>query len=41
MTVPYVDINPHRSRPKWWAYVGLALLTVAAGCVVFMALTAL
>ncbi|SDP25375.1 hypothetical protein SAMN04487914_106123 [Arthrobacter sp. ok909] len=35
--MPYVDINPHRNRPKWWAYVGLVLLTVATGCVVFVA----
>jgi hypothetical protein len=38
MTVPYIDINPYRSRPKWRAYVGLVLLAVATGCVVFVAL---
>ncbi|HEV7948825.1 MAG TPA: hypothetical protein VGP24_03565 [Glaciihabitans sp.] len=38
MTVPYVDINPNRSRPKWWAYVGLSILALATGFVVFLAL---
>ncbi|CAH0292744.1 hypothetical protein SRABI26_04282 [Arthrobacter sp. Bi26] len=41
MTVPYVDINPHRNRPKWWAYVGLVLLAAATACVVCVALAAL
>jgi hypothetical protein len=36
--VPYIDINPHRSRPKWPVYVGLGVLTVATGFVVFLAL---
>ena len=38
MTVPYVDINPHRTRPKWWAYVGLVLLAAATIAVVVLAL---
>jgi hypothetical protein len=38
VTVPYVDINPNRSRPKWWAYVGLSILALATGFVVFLAL---
>jgi uncharacterized membrane protein HdeD (DUF308 family) len=36
--VPYIDINPHRSRPKWWAYAALTILAVAAGVVVVLAL---
>jgi hypothetical protein len=35
VTVPYIDIDPHRSRPKWMAYVGLGILTVVTGLVVF------
>lgn len=38
MTVPYIDINPHRSRPKRRAYVGLGVLAVATACIVFLAL---
>ena len=36
--MPYVDINPHRTRPKWWAYVGLVLLAAATFAVVVLAL---
>lgn len=36
--MPYLDINPHRSRPKWAAYVGLAVLAVATAVVVALAL---
>jgi hypothetical protein len=36
--VPYIDINPHRSRPKWMGYLGLGVLAVATGFVVFLAL---
>jgi hypothetical protein len=36
--VPYIDINPHRSRPKWPAYLGLGILAVATGLMVFLAL---
>jgi hypothetical protein len=39
VAVPYVDINPHRSRPKWWGYVALAVLLVATIAVVSAALT--
>jgi hypothetical protein len=35
--MPYIDINPHRSRPKWMAYIGLGVLAVATGFVVFLA----
>jgi len=37
--VPYFDINPHRSRPKWWGYVALAVLLVVTVGVVVAALT--
>lgn len=36
--MPYVDINPHRSRPKWWANAGLVLLAAATIAVVVLAL---
>lgn len=32
--VPYIDINPHRSRPKWWSYLVLAILLVVTTGVV-------
>ena len=38
MNVPYIDINPHRSRPKWWSYVALGLLLVLTTAVVGAAL---
>ena len=34
----YNDINPHRTRPKWWAYTGLVVLAVATVCIVLLAL---
>ncbi|MDP9982263.1 hypothetical protein J2W14_001651 [Pseudarthrobacter oxydans] len=37
--MPYIDINPHRNRPKWWAYVGLLLLALVTFVVVVLALT--
>jgi hypothetical protein len=37
--VPYIDINPNRSRPKWWGYMALAVLLVATIAVVSAALT--
>ena len=37
--MPYIDINPHRRRPKWLAYAGLSILTVVCAVVVFLALT--
>ena len=39
LALPYIDINPHRKRPKWWAYVGLAILAVVTLAVVVLALT--
>lgn len=36
--MPYLDINPHRSRPKWPAYVGLVVLAVATAAIVVLAL---
>lgn len=38
--MPYIDINPHRSRPKWRAYVGLGILAVVTACIVVLALVA-
>jgi hypothetical protein len=38
LTVPYIDINPHRSRPKWHAYVGLVVLALATAAIVVVAL---
>lgn len=37
--MPYLDINPHRPRPKWIGYVVLAVLTVLTVIVVIAALT--
>ena len=36
--MPYLDINPHRSRPKWRARLGLAVLAVLTAGVVVLAL---
>lgn len=36
--MPYMDINPHRGRPKWWSYVALGLLLVVTSAVVGVAL---
>lgn len=36
--MPYVDINPHKSRPKWQGYVLLVVLLIATGAVVGAAL---
>jgi hypothetical protein len=36
--VPYIDINPHRGRPKWWSYIVLGILLVATTAVVAGAL---
>jgi hypothetical protein len=36
--VPYIDINPHRGRPKWWSYAALGLLLVLTTAVVGAAL---
>lgn len=37
--LPYVDINPNKSGPKWPAYVGIAILFVATIVIVALALT--
>jgi hypothetical protein len=37
--MPYIDINPHRRRPKWVAYSGLGILTIMTAVVVVLALT--
>jgi hypothetical protein len=36
--MPYVDINPHKGRPKWQAYTILAVLIVVTTTVVAAAL---
>ena len=36
--VPYVDINPHKSRPKWQGYAILAILLFLTAGVVSAAL---
>ena len=36
--MPYVDINPHRGRPKWVGYAILAVLLVLTVGVVSAAL---
>ena len=36
--MPYIDINPHRQRPKWISYAGLTVLGVVCAVVVFFAL---
>ncbi|MDQ0212636.1 hypothetical protein J2S92_003326 [Arthrobacter bambusae] len=37
--MPYIDINPHRQRPKWLGYVVLAILAALALFVVIVALS--
>lgn len=36
--MPYLDINPHRQRPKWQAYLGVTVLAVITLCVTVAAL---
>ncbi len=36
--MPYVDINPHKDRPKWVGYIVLAVLVVLTVAVVSAAL---
>ena len=36
--MPFIDINPHRTRPKWPAYLGLGVLAVGTVGVVVLAL---
>ena len=37
--MPYIDINPHKGRPKWQAYTVLAVLLILTAGVVAHALT--
>lgn len=37
--MPYVDINPHKGRPKWQGYTVLAILLLLTISVVAAALT--
>lgn len=37
--MPYIDINPHRQRPKWLGYLMLAILAALTATVVILALT--
>lgn len=37
--MPYIDINPHKARPKWQSYTVLVLLLVLTSGVVAAALT--
>ncbi|MDQ0636386.1 hypothetical protein QFZ40_004357 [Arthrobacter pascens] len=36
--MPYIDINPHRQRPKWLGYLVLAILAALTVIVVIAAL---
>jgi hypothetical protein len=36
--MPYIDINPHRRRPRWLPYAGLGILTVVCTVVAVLAL---
>lgn len=38
--MPYVDINPHKQRPKWVGLLILAVLSLATAAVVVLALNA-
>jgi hypothetical protein len=37
--MPYVDINPHKGRPKWVGYIVLAVLLILTVAVVTAALS--
>lgn len=37
--MPYIDINPHKNRPKWQGYAILAVLLLLTATVVGAALT--
>ncbi|BCW15922.1 hypothetical protein NtRootA4_29010 [Arthrobacter sp. NtRootA4] len=37
--LPYIDINPHKSGPKWRSYVALSILLVATIAIVTISLT--
>lgn len=32
--MPYVDINPHKSRPKWQGYALLVVLVILSAAVI-------
>lgn len=36
--MPYIDINPHKARPKWQGYAILAVLLILTAGVVIAAL---
>lgn len=36
--MPYIDINPHKGRPKWQGYAVLSVLLVLTVAVVMAAL---
>lgn len=38
--MPYVDINPHKQRPKWVGLVVIAVLSLVTVAVVVLALNA-
>lgn len=38
--MPYVDINPHKQRPKWVGVLLVAVLALATVAVVVLALNA-
>lgn len=38
LTMPYIDINPHKGRPRWVGYAVLAILVVLTAAVVSAAL---
>lgn len=37
--MPYIDINPHKGRPKWQGYAILTFLLILTAGVVVAALT--
>ncbi|WP_286198864.1 hypothetical protein [Arthrobacter sp. StoSoilB22] len=36
--LPYVDINPHKTGPKWPAYIGLVIIIIITAAIVALAL---
>lgn len=36
--MPYIDINPHKARPKWQGYAVLVVLLIITAAVVGAAL---
>lgn len=37
--MPYVDINPHKTKSRWPAYAGLAVLLIVTIATVALVLT--